>query len=150
MRHDIGTSGLIVVIDLKDEINFLNSYKTAYELYKILTVKEFIETILCVPACDTNFYDVIWGTIDNKLNGDLDKLNVDALDIFIDTSAQILDEKLRMSFPDCVDYSEYVLDKWIGNTSIVLKRYGYYSLSDLRSIQNDRFKSSRIDDFKYL
>jgi hypothetical protein len=150
MRHEIGTSGLIVVIDLKDEINFLNSYKTAYDLYKILSVKEFIESILCVPACDTNFYDVIWGTIDNKLNGDLDKLNVDALDIFIDTSAQILDEKLRMSFPDCVDYSEYVLDKWIGNTSIVLKRHGYYSLSDLRSIQNDRFKSNRIDDFKYL
>lgn len=150
MKHDIGTSGLIVVVDLKDEISFLNNYKTAYDLYKILSVKEFIENILCVPACDTNFYEVIWGTIETKLKGNLDDLDVNALDIFIDTSAQILDEKLRLSFPNTVDYSEYVLDKWIGNTSIVLKRYGYYSLSDLCSFQNDTFKSNRIDNFKYL
>lgn len=150
MRYDIGTSGLIVIVDLKNEIGFLNSYKSAYDLYKILSVKEFIELILCVPACDTDFYDVVWNTIDNKLKGDIDKFNVDILDLFIDTSAQILDEKIRMSFPDSVDYSEYVLDKWIGNTSIVLKRHGYYSLSDLHSIQNNRFESSRIDHFKYL
>lgn len=122
----------LVIVDFKDELKAISSYKQGYDLYQLITLKELIENILTVPSLDYDFSTYIWDYLSQKL--DLDNTNIeydyDVVDLFIDTITQILDEKLRLVFPKEIDYGKYVIDRWLGNTSIVMRKYEYFRITD--------------------
>lgn len=115
----VSTDGLVVIIDLTEVIKEYIAYNQFYRLYAKFPLQCIITEILSVRPYD-NFTDSIWIECEKRLGSSYDDFDTNHLDIFYDTLASSLDERIRIMFPTCDDYAEYVLDKWINSTTIVL------------------------------
>lgn len=122
----------LVVVDIREILQLISSHRGVYDLYKIIPLKELIENILTVPALDFDFSTYIWDYLSHKLDIDNSSINYDydIIDFFIENLVQLIDEKLSMTFPREIDYAKYVMDRWLDNTSIVMRKYEYFRITD--------------------
>ena len=122
----------LVVVDIRDILQTASSYRSVYDFYKIIPLTQLIENILTVPALDHDFSTYIWDYLSNKLDIDNSSIDYDyeAIDIFIDTVVQLLDEKLQVVFPKELEYGKYVMDRWLDSTSVIMRKYEYFRITD--------------------
>lgn len=122
----------LVVVDIRDILQTASSYRSVYDFYKIIPLTQLIENILTVPALDHDFSTYIWDYLSNRLDIDNSTIDYDyeAIDIFIHTVVQLLDEKLQVVFPNELEYGKYVMDRWLDSTSIIMRKYEYFRITD--------------------
>ena len=124
------TKSPFVIIDVREELLSFSRYRGAYKLYSIIPLKDLVETILTIPITDGDFYEVTQVLIYDKLDRDSENFDFDVLELFIETLTQILDEKMKNTFPRGINYEDYVVDSWLDNTSVVMRKNEYTGQTD--------------------
>lgn len=65
--------------------------------------------------------ETIWFEIENRFKDEIDNFNFDILEICLDALVLELDEFIRDKAPQSIDTGEFIIDKWVDHTTILLK-----------------------------
>lgn len=124
-------SPLGIVVDIREVYHDFGQYYAMADVYQKFPLKDMIQVILSVNQF-ISYNDTIWFELESRLAGDMDTVDTNVLELFFETLAFQLDEHVRRFVPYGVDTSEYIFDKWVDSTTILLKR------DETTSIYRDR------------
>ena len=114
-----------LVVDIRDVVRDHMKHRRLYYLYNVFPLKDIIQTVLSVRACDDNgefFFD----QADQRL-AKLPSLptHVDVyneLGLFHELLTTYLDEYIRLKTPSYIDTDYYIFLSWLGPTTLILQR----------------------------
>lgn len=118
-----------LVIDLKDVIDAHISLNTLYDVYNKFPLQEMISSILSVPS-NLDYSEKLNIEVEDRFSDVLDDFDYDdpnihrffeEMELFLDNLAILIDENISRKLKPTFNYEEYVFEKWIDNTSILLK-----------------------------
>jgi len=115
----------IVIIDLSEPIRILSKARQQYFLFERFPLKEIISLILSLHHCQ-DYDEALAYETDDRFKDVTDQFDYNNLDFFFSTVVELIDEHIRLHFPKEVDPTYYVLDRWLGQTTIVLKQHAGY------------------------
>jgi hypothetical protein len=119
-----------ILVDLRPVIIKLSTYQNFQYLYQKFPLADIIASILTMQMLrDDGEY--IWFEIENRFEDDLDNMNLDALQIFIEAVGSEVDEHIRNLLPRNVTQENYIFEQWLDKTTLILKRdeTAYYNHS---------------------
>lgn len=119
-----------VLVDLRSVIIKLSTYQNFNYLYQKFPLADIIASVLTMQMLrDDGEY--IWFEIENRFEDDLDNMNLDALQIFIEAVGSEVDEHIRTLLPKNVTQENYIFEQWLDKTTLILKRdeTAYYNHS---------------------
>lgn len=125
-----------VLVDLRPVIIKLSTYQNFNYLYQKFPLADIIASVLTMQMLrDDGEY--IWFEIENRFEDDLDNMNLDALQIFIEAVGSEVDEHIRNLLPRNVTQENYIFEQWLDKTTLILKRdeTAYYN----HSVQTAKF-----------
>ena len=110
-----------VLVDLRPVIIKLSTYQNFGYLYQKFPLADIIASVLTMQMLrDDGEY--IWFEIENHFEDDLDNMNLDALQIFIEAVGSEVDEHIRNLLPKNVTQENYIFEQWLDKTTLILKR----------------------------
>lgn len=110
-----------IAVDVRAAICDFQNYAQMQYLYQRFPLKDIMSTILGVNQF-VSYNEHLWFEVEKRFQGCLDQVDPAVLDLFFETLALHLDECIRARLPHYVDQSEYILDRWVDPTTIMLKR----------------------------
>lgn len=108
-----------IIVDLRNFIEFQTLRPLMMGIDQIFPVRSIISTILAFNQY-IGYSDAFWFELERR-NKDLDKVNTNVLEIYLEGFVHELDEFIRSKVPKTTDTGQYVIDRWLDSTTIVLK-----------------------------
>lgn len=110
-----------IAVDMRPVMVDFGMFHGMQNIYQKFPIPEMVQTILAVNKYN-DYTEMLWFELERKFQGDLDIFDRDTLDLCFETLALHLDEYIGQVVPSAVDTSEYIFDKWVDPTTIILKR----------------------------
>lgn len=110
-----------ILVDLSAVITKLCFYQGFEHLYYKFPLHDIIGTVLTTQMLRDDG-EFIWFEIEKRFEDQLDSMNLDLLQIFIEAVSSEIDEHIRNLLPEHVPQEDYVFHKWIDHTTLMLKR----------------------------
>jgi hypothetical protein len=124
-------SPLGIAVDIREVVRDFQDVTNMAGIYKRFPLKDMIQVILSVNQY-ISYNDTIWFEVESRMAGDMEHIDFNVLELFFETLAFGVDEHIRRFLPDYIDQSEYIFDKWVDSTTILLRR------DDTTSFYRDR------------
>ena len=106
-----------IVVDLREQLDFFNNMPSLYEVFRKFPLKDIITTMFTVsPYID--YSDIIFTEVEIRFEEGVD---TELLSILFENIMTIIDEHIGKLLAYRNDFSYYLIDEWLGKTSVILK-----------------------------
>lgn len=110
----------LIILDFRQLLNQYSSYSGLYTIYKRFPLQEVISTLLTIsPFVD--YSDILRIETEQRFHDIIDYIDIESIDMFYENIAIEMDSYIRVQVTDDFDYSEYRFDKWIDQTSALIR-----------------------------
>lgn len=110
-----------IVVDVREVILEFLRYRQHYELYRKFPLQDIIGTVLASSATGGPS-EYIWDMMEYKLGSEIDKYDLNLLELFFEQVMLCLDEHIGRKVNSRVDVSEYIFHNWITSDTMILMR----------------------------
>lgn len=108
-----------IIIDLREVIKDLSEIQSHYVVYKEFSLKDIIaELLLCNPYID--YSENIWYALEKRVGNRIDLLDLEEVDRLFQIIVLLVDATIQNKLPKRIDTGEYIFDKWVSNTAVML------------------------------
>lgn len=113
----------IFIIDIREVLDSKMRLRSMYPLYKVYPLQEIIQSILSTSPYEDHG-EFFWMMLDERLSRENDSTQFDlnTIGIFYESLTDHVDGYIRNKTPMFLDPSEYVFERWIDPTTIVMQR----------------------------
>lgn len=120
MNRNIG----YLVVDIRDTIKEYNSISQFQSIYRYFPLADIISTVLTIES-DLDYEPFIFDELERRLGDKLDHINMDNLTIFFETMVLDIDQTIQDKLPVHIRGTDFIFDKWISSTTLILRRTKY-------------------------
>lgn len=110
-----------LIVDIKDSLVEIQKLHQLNILYDRFPLKDIISVILSVEQ-ERDYGDILFFEMEKRLGDVIDVLDLDSIQIFIECLIDCVDECILSSLPINVNQSDYILENWLTDNTIVLKK----------------------------
>lgn len=111
------------IVDIRDVLNGFATRRQMFPVYKRFPLQDMITCVLSVNAFSDSD-EVFWNELECRYSHDdsAEVLNYDTIAMFYELLCSYVDEYIRLKVPPSIDTCEYVFDRWLGYSSIIMQR----------------------------
>jgi len=124
MHLSLGRGPRYVAVDMRDYLTTFGPLPNMQYLYVRFPVRDLIATILSINQY-IGYNESMWFEMERRFSDALfndPRFDPNTLELFFETMAYAMDAHIRERVPSSIDMSEYIFDKWVDATSIMMKR----------------------------
>jgi hypothetical protein len=92
-------------------------FESMHEIYRYYPLHDIVSSLLKPTIC---YKEIIWFELENRVNEDLDRFDIDLLDLFFDTLASNLDLYMECMIPG-YDHVDFDTVRWLDSTTVIIR-----------------------------
>lgn len=110
-----------LIVDIKESLEEIEGLHQLKILFDRFPLKDIITILLSIEQ-EKDYNDILFFEMERRLGDLIDIIDLDMIQIFIENLINIVDNCIYSKLPLCIDPSNYILDNWINNNVIKLKK----------------------------
>lgn len=110
-----------IVVEIRDIIEYYLKLDQYNSIYKKFPLRDMITTLLSVKQ-DLDFSDKIFSELENRLEDLINYVDLYHLELFFEFLIRDIDDEIKNKCPDVIDISEFIIDSWLSDYTVVLKK----------------------------
>lgn len=110
-----------IIVELRDVIERYLKLEQYYTLYRRFPLKEMISVLLSVEQ-EKDYSDYIFSELENRLGDLIDSVDLNYLELFFEFLIKDIDDEIKTKCPSILDTSNFILDNWISEYAVILKK----------------------------
>lgn len=123
MKREKSTVPEFFIVDISDVLRTFAGHPAMLPLYPYFPLQDMILCILSVNAYEDND-EFFWNELESRFSqSDIyERLDYDVIALLYELLITQVDTFINLVIPQHVDTSEYVFERWLGYSSIVMQR----------------------------
>ena len=113
-----------LAIEMRDILSIFKHARHMEFVYSRYSLRDLIATILSMNQY-VGYNESLWFELERRFGEEISldpRLDPNTLDLSFEILTHATDEHIRSRVPRVIDTSDYVFDKWVDATTIVMKR----------------------------
>ncbi len=120
-RKNISTNYSYLVVEIRDVMRYYDSLEQYYTLYRKFPLKDIVSILLSVKQ-EQDYSDYIFSELEGRLGDLINSIDLNYLELFFELLIKDIDEAIRDKCPNIIDASKFILEEWINDYTIILKK----------------------------
>ena len=110
-----------LIVDIRESLEEVQELYQLKIIFDKFPLKDIITIILSIEQ-ERDYSDMLFFEMERRLGDFIDVIDLDMIQIFIENLINIIDSCIYSKLPINIDPSDYILENWINNNVIMLKK----------------------------
>lgn len=110
-----------LIVDIRESLEEVQELYQLKIIFDKFPLKDIITIILSIEQ-ERDYSDMLFFEMERRLGDLIDVIDLDMIQIFIENLINIIDSCIYTKLPINIDPSDYILENWINNNVIMLKK----------------------------
>ncbi len=110
-----------LIVDIRESLEEVQELYQLKIIFDKFPLKDIITIILSIEQ-ERDYSDMLFFEMERRLGDLIDVIDLDMIQIFIENLINIIDSCIYSKLPINIDPSDYILENWINNNVIMLKK----------------------------
>jgi len=110
-----------LIVDIRESLEEVQELYQLKIIFDKFPLKDIITIILSIEQ-ERDYSDMLFFEMERRLGDLINVIDLDMIQIFIENLINIIDSCIYSKLPINIDPSDYILENWINNNVIMLKK----------------------------
>lgn len=120
-RYFINKDVKYLIVDIYESLEEMESINQLRIIFNKFPLRDIVSLLLSIEQ-ERDYSEILFFEMEKRLGELIDVVDLDMLQIFIENLINRIDECIYTKLPYNIDPSCYVLETWINNNVIIMKR----------------------------